>query len=72
MAQAAETLDPNLEFLKQIKEEQDMTHRQMARLTCYNIETVRAWFAPPGSSKYRAVPDRAVEIAKAKLSSGAN
>lgn len=71
MTQAA-TVDPNLEFIKQIKEEKDMTHRQVADLTCYNIESVRAWFAPPDSSKFRAVPDRAVEMAKAKMVSASN
>lgn len=65
------TSDSNLEFLTRVKLENEYTHRQMAELTCYEVETVRAWFAPEGSTKFRRVPDRAVELAKAKMNLGA-
>ena len=66
MTQVA-TSEDNLDFLREVKEKGAMTHKQVAELTCYEIDTVRAWFAPPDSTKFRKVPDRAVQLAKAKL-----
>ena len=67
MNQPAETQETNFEFVERAKRTFGLTHKQMAKLTGYSAETVRAWFAPHGSSKFREVPDRAVRLLKFEL-----
>jgi len=63
-----EQFDDNLEFMENVKRQNNFNHKQMARLTEYSEEAVRSWFAREDSSKFRRVPNRAVSIAKMKLS----
>jgi len=59
----------NLDFVKQLKIENSYTYKQLSDLTEYSEEYVRAWFAKEDSTKYRPVPDRAITIAKLKMTS---
>ena len=63
-----EQFDDNLSYMENVKRQNNFNHRQMATLTEYSEETVRSWFAKEDSSKFRRVPNRAVSIAKMKLS----
>lgn len=58
--------DKNLAFMADVKRRHDMSSREMARLTEYSEDYVRAWFAPRNGPKFRPVPDRAVTIVKLK------
>ena len=57
----------NFEFVRGLKQAQNLSFKQLTELTGYSDESVRAWFSDHGSSKYRPVPDRAVTILKLKL-----
>lgn len=59
----------NLDFVKQIREENQYTYKQLSELSGYSEEYVRSWFAKEDSTKYRPVPDRAVTIMKLKITS---
>ena len=67
MTQAAQAQETNFEYVERIRKENDFTYKQLAKLSSYSRETVRAWFAPHGSSKFREVPDRAVRLLKFEL-----
>lgn len=59
----------NLDFVKQVRDENQYTHKQLSDLSGYSEEYVRSWFAKEDSSKFRTVPDRAVKIMKLQLAS---
>lgn len=61
----------NFSFVSQIKTKQQLSYKQLAQLSEYSEESVRAWFADHSSSKFRGVPDRAVTIIKMKMKSEA-
>ena len=67
MNQPAEIQETNFEFVERVKRKHEMTYKEMAKLVGYSSETVRAWFAPHNSSKFREVPDRAVRLLKFEL-----
>jgi hypothetical protein len=56
----------NLEFLRQLKDENHYTYKELSEITEYSEEYVRAWFSPQGGTKFRLVPDRAVSFARLK------
>jgi len=57
----------NLEFVRQIRNENSLTYKQLSELSGYSEEYVRAWFAKEDSTKFRPVPDRAITIMKLKM-----
>jgi hypothetical protein len=65
------TTTHNLDFVKQVRSENSYTYKQLSDLTEYSEEYVRSWFAKKDSTKYRAVPDRAITIMKLKMINGA-
>lgn len=67
MNQPAEVRETNFEFVETAKRQYDLTYKDLGRLTGYSKETVRAWFAPHNSTKFRAVPDRAVRLLRFEL-----
>jgi len=69
MADAHFMAEDNLKYIRRVKDGSNLTWRQLSQLTGYSDEYVRAWFAKPGSSKFRTVPDRAVTIVKLKMTS---
>jgi hypothetical protein len=59
--------EENLNYIRYVKDGHELTWKELSKLSGYSEEYVRAWFARPGSSKYRPVPDRAVTIVKLKI-----
>ena len=67
MQQAAHIAETNFAFVDRMRREYDLSYKELADLTAYSEESVRAWFADHDSSKFRPVPDRAVTILRLQL-----
>ena len=57
----------NLDYIKRIQKQRQLTHAEIAELSGYSLGHVRAWFVKPSSSRFRPVPTRAVTIIQLKL-----
>jgi DNA-binding transcriptional regulator YiaG len=57
------------EELKSLASEYGLTNKQIAEMTGYAVDTVKAWRAErrPDSKKYRKMPERAMKLLKFEI-----
>jgi hypothetical protein len=59
------TTEGNYDYFMKLRNQ--FSRHEIAELTGYTVDTVQGWVAPTISPRWRAVPDRAIEMAKLKL-----
>jgi len=59
-------VNENLRYMKEVRARYRLTHRELAALSEYGLDSVKGWFSTSPGRKVN-VPDRAVAIVKLKL-----
>ena len=62
---ARKPTEGNYDYFMKLRNQ--FSRHEIAELTGYTVNTVQGWAAPTTSPRWRAVPDRAIEMAKLKL-----
>ncbi len=62
---ARKPTEGNYDYFMKLRNQ--FSRHEIAELTGYTVNTVQGWVAPTTSPRWRAVPDRAIEMAKLKL-----
>lgn len=61
---------PTNEALRQLMERHGLNQTHVATLTGYSVETVKGWFASPGSTRYRTVRKPVLESVRRAIELG--
>jgi hypothetical protein len=59
--------EANFKEIRDIRERYSLSLNEVAKLCGYSMDSARGWFSNKGSARYRLVPDRAVTIARMRL-----
>ena len=61
------SISNNIKILKALMKKHELTRPDVAALLCMSLSSIDAWLTDNGSTRYRKMPDRMLDLLQYKL-----